>query len=67
MVGDRLALEQRQHDVEHLVGALPALRLPDADCLVLSVVPADSRPEDQPILRQELKRRQLLGQQHRVA
>ena len=67
MVGDGLALEQRQHDVEHLVGPPAALRLVDADGLVLGLVPADAGAEDHPVVGQELERRQLLGQEHRVA
>ena len=46
---------------------LPRSRLVDADRLVLGVVPADAGAEDDPVLGEELERRQLLGEEHRVA
>ena len=47
--------------------ALAALRLVDADRLVLGLVPADAGAEDDAVLGQELERGQLLGQDDRVA
>ena len=43
------------------------VRLLDADRGVLGLVPADAGADDHPVLGQELERRQLLGEDHRVA
>ena len=53
--------------VEHLVGALAALRLLDADRVVLGVVPADACAQDDPVVAEELEGRELLGEDDRVA
>ena len=62
-----LALEERHDDVEHLVGSLAALGLSDAYGRIFRLVPADTSTEDDPVVGQELERRELLGEDHRVA